>query len=379
MSDDAGEMTMERLHAMYDKMLDETVRIPGQPAWIMLCGYAIGETAEFCALAKAFVEHHGHGIILLITPKHVSVANMYAHRFLKVVVVPDEHMHAMLRSGYIPQDRFELDQPISACWIDRGFRDSDGIKYLGRYPERGGISETDMMRFVLRLPWNAKLEAPYIAPEAEQRAMALAQEKGLRLGRSVLLCPINNSARRFPDLFWSTVAARLQERGYTVFTNMGGLKPHNGPETMPVQGTIPVDLPIELVIPFAHLCGRMISGGNGMCFLTFLGNLKSFKMTQILPVSKDVQVGHSSLGFRAPYQEKGGELISAFQYLSPELCLDAPLSEYLLQWDADEATMVEQALMVADDNTSDARCIKRLAGNGRPYIEEHADWLRDLA
>lgn len=370
---------VQQLHKQFDDMLDHTVRIPGQPAWIVLCGYAIGETAEFCALAHEFVKAHGHGVILLVTQKHVPVARMYRHRFMKVVVLPDELMYAMLRSDYIPQDRFEINKPLSACWIDRGFRHSDGIKYLNKYPGRGGVSETDMMRFVLRLPWNAKLEAPAISAEAEQNAWELAKSKGLKLGRSVLLCPINNSAPRYPDAFWGTVAARLHELGYTVFTNMGGIKPHNSPATMPVAGTIPVELPIEMVIPFIHLAGRVITGGNGMSFLTMLANLKTFRMTQLLPVSKDVQDGHSSLGVRAPYPQKGGELISAFQYLSPELCVDTPLNEFLIPYDESPEELQRLARVVADQDTSDAACIKRYEADGRLYIDAHRDWLRDLA
>lgn len=376
---DAPSQPYAVLHQALEDLLDSSVRIPGQPAWIVLCGYAIGETAEFCALAEAFVQTHGHGIVLCVTPKHTAVATMYLHRFLKVIILSEQVMQLMLHGKFIPQDRFELNQPLSACWIDRGFRESDGVKYLGRYPGRGGISETDMMRFVLRLPWNARLDPPRISPQAEDGAWELGRRVGLRLGRSVLLCPINNSARRFPDIFWSAVAARLGELGYTVFTNVGGLKPHNGLATMPVAGTTAVDLPIDMVIPFIQLAGRVISGGNGMCFLIMLAMLKTFKMTQLLPVSREVGSGHSSLGYRAPEPARGDALISAFQYLSPELCVDAPLNEFLLPYDAPDDELVRLARVVAEQDTDDPSCIKRLEASGRRYIDEHADWLRPLA
>jgi hypothetical protein len=375
----AADHPFAGLYATLDGILENVIRIPGHPAWILMCGYAIGETAEVCGFIDAFTKHHGHGVILVVLQKHAALAQMYAHRCLKVMVVNDDIMQAFLRSGYMPQDRFELDHPISACWIDRGFRDSDGIKYLGKYPERGGISETDMMRFVLRLPWNARLDAPYISPDAEERAWNLGRQSGLRLGRSVLLCPINNSAKKFPDFFWTAVAARLTELGYTVFTNMGGLNRFNGLQTMPIANTIPIDLPIDLVIPFIHLAGRVITGTNGMSFLIMLGGLKSFKMTQLLPLSKDVQEGHSSLGYRAPYPQKGGALIASYLYMSPELVMDSPLNEFMVPYDESTEELLRLARVVAEQDTTDRSSVQRYAGNGRLFLEEHAGWLRELA
>lgn len=376
----AAENPYAALHATLDKMMDDTVRIPGKPAWILLCGYAIGETAEVCGFADAFVKEHGHGVILVVTEKHAALARMYTHRFLKIVLASDDLMRAMLRSNYIDQNRFELDHPISACWIDRGFAHSDGVKYLWRYPERGGVSETDMMRFVLRLPWNARMDPPVISQEAQERAWQLGREGGLRVGRSVLLCPINNSAKKFPTLFWTTVAERLTGQGYTVFTNMGGWKPHNGLDVMPIPGTIPVDLPIDTVIPFIHLCGRVITGTNGMSFLIMLGGLKTFKMTQLLTEPKDGGADeHSSLGFRAPRHQRGAGMISSFYYLCPELCVDAPLNEFVVPYDEEPEVLQRLARVVADQDVNDKAAFRRMAGNGQPYIEAHADWLREMA
>ena len=192
---------MNNFTSNIDTFLDEAVRIPGHPAWLVFCGYAIGETATFCALAGEFKKQHGHDIVIVITPKHQQVINMYAHQFIKVVVISDDAMRMILRSGYIPQHRFEIDQAFSPCWIDRGFRDSDGIRFLSKYPGRGGISEMDLARMVLHLPWNAKLEAPIVPEDVERNSFYFALENGMRVGRSVLLCPINNSAPKFPLFF----------------------------------------------------------------------------------------------------------------------------------------------------------------------------------
>ena len=369
---------MQDIFVQFDQVLDNVIRIPGQKAWIILCGYAIGETSLLCSLAGEFVKVHGHGIILVVTPKHEPVAQMYAHRFLKIVVMNDTYMRYMLRSGYIPQDRFELDQPISGCWIDLGFRYSDGIKYLGRYPGRGGISDTDTGRFVLRLPWNARLEPPRILPEWEDAAWQMGKELGLKTGRSVLLSPINNTSKKLPDIFWKKLAARLKENGFTVFTNMGGLNPYNGPPTMPVEGTIPISLPIQLVMPFLNFAGRGISGTNGMFFFTMIACFESIKLTNLLSVDLNEQEDHSSLGYNGPTTRQRQVVGTSMQYIAPELCTKTPLDEYLAPYGASPEELEHLAIVVADQNTEDPSCVKRYEANGNLFVREHADWLRTL-
>ena len=362
-----------------DTFLNESVRIPGHAAWLIFCGYSIGETATFCALAAEFTKQHGHEIVIIITPKHQQVINMYAHRFVKVVVISDDSMRTILRSGYIPQDRFQIDQAFSPCWIDRGFRESDGLRFLSKYPGRGGISEMDLARMVLHLPWNAKLEPPTISTDVEKNAFDFATKHGLRVGRSVLLCPINNSAPKLPLLFWNEVAHLLSEKGLTVFTNMGGLNQYNGLSSMPIEGTIPVDLPIEWVIPFIRLAGNIIGGGNGMYSLVALADNKKFQMTQLIQFSKDAIKSHSSLGFRSPtHPEIGNEIVSAFQYYAPELCINVNLTEFLIPHDGEEYELMRLARTIVNSDITDKSCILRLESNGKRYISEHHDWLSDL-
>jgi hypothetical protein len=370
---------MNEIYKTIDDFLDSSVRIPGQPAWLVFCGYAIGETATFCALAGEFKKEHGHEIVIVITPKHQGVVNLYAHQFIKVVVVPDETMRTILRSGYIPQDRFELDQAFSPCWIDRGFRESDGIRFLWKFPGRGGISEMDLARMVLHLPWNSKLEPPRISKDIESSALRLAIDNGIQMGKSVLLCPINNSAPKFPLIFWNELARLLTLKGLTVFTNMGGLNKFNGLSTMPIAGTIPIDLPIEFVIPFARFAGHIISGANGMYILVALADNKKFELNQLISYSKHSISGQSSRGFRSStHPETGNHIVACFQYLAPELCLNTNLHEFLFPYDADDSELIRLAHVLASKDTHDSSYISRKGTGNITYIKEHEDWLIDL-
>jgi hypothetical protein len=370
---------MNNLYDKIDSFINESVKIPGKPAWLVFCGYAIGETVTFCALAGEFKHHHGHDIVIVITPKHQQVINMYAQNFAKIVAISDESMQLVLRSGYIPQDRFELDKAFSPCWIDRGYRDSDGMRFLWKYPGRGGISESDLARMVLHLPWNAKLEAPFVSEPLERSAFALALNNGMRIGRSVLLCPINNSAPRLPLLFWNEVAKALIQKGLTVFTNMGGHNPYNGLSSMPIEDTIPVDLPIDHVIPFIRLAGSVISGGNGMLHLTFMADNKKFELTHLIPYSVNAIQGHSSLGFRsATHPEIGNHLAASMQYEMPELCQNTRMAEFIIPYDGDEADLIHLANVVANRQIDDASCIHRKGTEGKCYVTENRGWLAEL-
>jgi hypothetical protein len=363
----------------FDDFFNDTVRIKDMPAWIILCGYNIGETVQFCALAGEFKKHHGHNIIAVITPKHQHVIDMYAHQFIKVVVISDETMRLILRSGYIPQDRLEINKPFSACWIDRGFRYSDGIRFLSKYPGRGGLSEIDCVRFILHLPWNAKLEPPTISIESENRVFDYAIKSGLRIGRSILLCPINNSAPKLPQVFWNTLAATLVKKGFTVFTNLGGLNPFNGLSEMPIPGTIPINLPIQDVIPFCRIAGNVIIGNNGMSMLIMMTAFKNFKVTQLVSYSPKTEVGHSSLGFQSPtHPEKGNEFAGTYQYSVPELCINTDFAEYLIPYDGEAKDLDLIARIVAEGDKTSTNYLRRAGRTTDCFVTEHLDWLGDL-
>ena len=370
---------MNPLFQSFDAFFDESVRIPGIPAWIILCGYNIGETTQFCALAAEFKKTHGNEIIVIATPKHQHVIEMYAHNFVKIVYITNDAMSTILRSGYIPQDRMEIEQPFSACWIDRGFRYSDGIRFLSKYPGRGGLSEIDCVRFVLHLPWNSKLEPPTISIEIENKVLDFATNVGVRVGRSVLLCPINNSAPKLPQIFWNTLANTFLEKGIKVFTNIGGLNQFNDLTELPIPGTTPVNLPIEYVIPFCRLAGHVVIGNNGMSMLIMMTAFKNFKVTQVISYSPLTQIGHSSRGCQSPtHPEKGNEMAGTYQYGVPELCIDANFAEYLIPFDGTEIELERLAHIVSEGQTTDLSYVKRPGAKSDSYLEEHVDWLSDL-
>ena len=207
---------------------------------------------------------------------------------------------------------------------------------------------------VLHLPSDAKLEAPTIREDVEKNAYDFGFKNWIIPGRSVLLCPINNSAPKFPLFFWNQLAKNLSDKGLTVFTHMGGLNQFNGLSSMPIEGPTPINLPIEYVIPFIRLAGNVISGANGMYIIIALAENKQFQMTQLILFSEKAVISHSSPGFQSStHPEIGNAIVCCFQYLAPALCLDVQLKEYLLPYDGDEDNLARLAQVVAEGNTSD--------------------------
>jgi len=355
------------LQRQFAKFLEE-VRDPQRRTWIILNPHSIGETATVCSLAREFVKQHGHGITMVVPPDHLPITQMFPGRFGRVLTAERSFMRYIIQH-FIDSNRFELDFPFSAHQYDLGDCRGDELFYLLKFPGRGGISQTDLFRYLLRLPWDSQMERPTISPDWDLEAGRLAQSIGMPIGASVLLFPATTTPHpQFPDLFWETLAARLARNGQAVFTNMkGGIV---GPKTMPIAGTTPVEVPIHLGLSLVRLAGRTICSSHGMHFLLLLGG-RFRQMTVTMPVgshSDDTNVTSRKFHFT--------NLMS--QFMMPEFCLDAPLAEFAVPFDGTEKELERLALAIADQTFSDDSCLKRAGSTGQLYLEEHRDWLSGL-
>jgi hypothetical protein len=231
------------------------------------------------------------------------------------------------------------------------------------------MSFTDLMRHVLRLPWESQMERPTIPPEWEAEAFQFAQNHGIRSNESVLLFPANSSPLpQIPDIFWETVAKRMREHGLSVFTNMKGGNVR--PKTMPIADTTPVEVPIHLALPLVRLAGRTICSPNGMQFLQLLGG-RFRQMTVAMPM--DRQLGDWEMNARLYCA-----VARMQQFVNPELCLDAPMAEFAVPYDGTDEELTRIAIAIADESFEDPSCLQRTCSNGRSYVDQHRDWLSAL-
>jgi hypothetical protein len=359
MMDMAGQKEYQQILA--------NLRDPEQRSWIMLNPTSIGDTAMVCALAREFVKQHGYGITMVVPEDHLPIVKMYPDRFIRVFTVDRPGMLYLL-SNFVPPGRFEVDVPFCAHPYDLGDGRIDQLLYLFKYPGRGGLSNTDIFRYLLRLPWDAPLDRPEIPPQWDQEAMLLADSVGMDIGNSVVFFPANSSPHaQFRDVFWQTLAARLKDNGYKVFTNMKG--GNIRPQTMPVVGTTPIEVPVHLGPSLVSLAGRSISGAHGMQFLMLLGG-RFRQMSVALPV--DSNFGDFSMNGRTY-----NSTTYIAQYMYPELCLDLPFAEFMVPHDGSDEQLRQLATAIADESFDHPNCFKRMAG-GQPYLAQNADWLGAL-
>lgn len=344
------------------------MRDPQHRSWILLNPSSMGETGMVCAFAHAFVQQHGHPITMVVQPNHVPITQMYPNRFLRVLTA-DQGPQLKIAGDFLDPNRFELDTPICMHHHFHGSCRIDELQYLFKYPGRGGISHTDTFRHLLRLPWDAPLERPTIPQAWENEARAFAEQVGVVPGKSVLLLPKNTTdIGQLSDVMWTALVERLNERGYKVFCNMkGGIYQ---PTTMPIKGSIPIELPVHLVIPFVEQAGRLISSPNGMqLLLTLCGRFD--KVTIVFPV-------FGSFDDYEMYGRRYAPQSPMHQYTGPEICTGVNFSEFGVPRAASNDEFIRIGRAVADDDRNDFNCAHRAGHNGGLFTEENADWLTGL-
>ncbi|EIJ48582.1 hypothetical protein GWL_06160 [Herbaspirillum sp. GW103] len=353
--------------AKYDAMLAR-LRHPEKRTWIILNSVSIGETAATCAFADAFVKKHGYGITLVIRPEQKAIAEMFPGRFEQVIVATQAEQQEIQR--FLPPEQFQLDIPFASYCDSLGDARTDNIYYLFKYPNRGGLSFTDCYRHLLMLPWDAKMQRPTIPLSWEHEAQAYASEVGIIPEESVILFPSTSSSHpQFPAFMWHTLIERLKVNGKKVFCNMKGGLIH--PEKMPIDGTIPIEVPIHLAMSLARIAGRIITPPNGLHFLQMLGGQVG-NITVVAPMN-DVNAD-----FVINQRHYANTFMFA-EYTNPELLVDVPYAEFVLPYDASQEAKIKEIAVAVADYDLDHPAHFRRNGAGRPaFVEENRAWLAPL-
>jgi hypothetical protein len=125
-------------------------------------------------------------------------------------------------------------------------------------------SANEFLRFSLGLPKHVPACRPVIPPAVAASSLDLFHRLGGRPGRSVLVSPLSNSNPMAGHGWWQALVDALSASGFVVFENMTNLAAAR-PEVL--AGAIPVELPLEQVIPFCEAAGHFIGIRSGLCDL----------------------------------------------------------------------------------------------------------------
>jgi tetratricopeptide (TPR) repeat protein len=122
-----------------------------------------------------------------------------------------------------------------------------------------------LLRFQLGLPQHVQGAAPSVPATVRAQSLALFERLGGKPGRSVLVAPISNSNPMASLAWWQGLADRLHAAGFMVFQNVSNSGEAASPPAL--SHAVPVQMPIEHVLPFCEAGGHFIGVRSGMCDL----------------------------------------------------------------------------------------------------------------
>ena len=180
-----------------------------------------------------------------------------------------------LRVERVPEATIERlrQEPVGGTVLAwHGAWKGDELAYLRA---RGGGTIADVIRDIMAAP-----DAEIVAPEWKSRAWVDNP------GRTVMLAPFAHTAMAtLPPGWWAAAADHLTAIGLTVVTNVanrarGFDHSRGGPVLPAVPGTIPVDIPLSEIGPFAERCGFVLCARSGLSDLLARANTR---MTVVWP------------------------------------------------------------------------------------------------
>jgi hypothetical protein len=194
-------------------------------------------------------------------------------------------------------------------------------------PTTPPLSYIDLSKMGLRIPSRAPLELPTITDMMCREAEVLARSVGLVTGRSVILFPYAQSSPQSANEHLATFATYARTAGFRVFTSVAG-------EERPVDGTTPVFIPFNVLLPFCELAGYVLALRSGISDIVSSGDLR-----KLFVYATKVEVYYYSV-IDMGTAESASELVFSFDVSSPSEFLEsavplllAPLTPKLLRHD----------------------------------------------
>lgn len=127
------------------------------------------------------------------------------------------------------------------------------------------FSLREFSKCFMGIPYAEEDGPPVFSENLLAEARARLTSLGGIEGRSVLVGPVSNSNPMMPVQWWEACVAHLRSRGLVVFQNTKNM--WNPAPIDALSGAIPIDLPLELAIPFCNLAGHYVGVRNGLCDL----------------------------------------------------------------------------------------------------------------
>jgi hypothetical protein len=129
-----------------------------------------------------------------------------------------------------------------------------------------GLNLLSLNNAIFKLPDNADITIPKFDSNKKDLEK-IFMLKGLSPGKTVLISPYTKSMKTPTKEFWVKLVNLLQERGYTVCTNING-------EEKAIYNTVDVNLPYRQLVPFLEMAGTLICARSGLADIASRANCK---------------------------------------------------------------------------------------------------------
>jgi hypothetical protein len=221
--------------------------------WVLLFPGGVGDSYIALGLLEAFrLTHSENNKINLIMPERQGSLSKIFPGSYKIFGVPGYERlwsHCQLIS---PPPMFHPDVPFA---VHPAFiADGRAIHLMAKK----GFTFADVLRHILRIPFDTSLRAPFCSNELYYKAEHFAKASGINKGESVILFPSARTLKSCSREFWIAIIRKLKLSGLNVFLNY---VPGTGEELF--EDVKPIDFPLELSIPLCEYAGFTISTITG--------------------------------------------------------------------------------------------------------------------
>lgn len=141
----------------------------------------------------------------------------------------------------------------------------------------------------------------------------LIVQNGAQVGKTVLLSPYANTVKPIEMRYWSDLAEKLKENGFSILTNA------DGKEEAAIPGTRAVLVPYKNLIPFLEAAGWFVGYRSGLCDLAVSAHCNKYILY--------------------PQKKRGVSGYSEFYDLSSFPGCNRPLSQFVIQEGKEEQTI----------------------------------------
>ncbi len=243
-------------YQLYSNFIDKY----GSNAYLFLTGAATGDTYIYSMLFEAFSKKeypNSNNVIGVFGNSGIDIANLFRINQAEAYGL-DEFRYLWNLSMFTRPEYVH----IKCMHYHVIYRH---IAILMHLEGLHGFNLLSLSEAFLGIEDNAIINPP-IFDNDKNILKDLFKENNLTPGKTVLIAPYAKSVRQIPILFWKKLADKLSEQGYKVCTNSIGI------QEPPIEGTIAMQIPHSVSVPFLEMAGITIGLRSGFQDITNTAN-----------------------------------------------------------------------------------------------------------